>query len=125
MPGAFLIAKGTAISQVGLQATDDGLLLVETFLHPGVARQLTATSSGQSQQLTPECRRINFYCRNSDCRYTIGTTDQASTVNADSSHYVVENERVSISIPAGSYIGYIRDSASQKNGIIELSELLP
>lgn len=124
MPGAFLIARGQSISDVGVGATDDGLLLVEPLSVPGVARQLTATNAAQSQQLTSSCRRLSIRCRNNNCRFTVGTVSQSSVVSATTSHFILSGERLDIAIPAGSHIGYIRDAAAGADGILEITELL-
>lgn len=124
MPGAFLIAKGQTVADVGLKATNSGSLFIELLSTPTVARQLTATNSGQNQALTVTCNRISIRCRANDCRYTIGTTNQSGIVSSASSHFIVAGERLDIAVPDGANFGYIRDSAAAANGILEITELV-
>lgn len=119
---------GAAIGFVGADGTGrtvstTDLLPVEVLGVPGVARQLTATNTGQNQQLTATCKRVSIRCRTSDCRITVGVTNQSAAVNAGSSHFVLAGERVDFAVPLGAHIGYIRDTAASADGILNITEL--
>lgn len=99
----------------------------EVFVEPlgqaTVARQLTATSSGQNVELTSTCRRVSIRCRTSDCRFTVGTSTQAGVVSATTSHFILAGERLDFALPAGAHLGYRRDSAAAADGVLEVTEL--
>lgn len=115
---SFLGADGR-----GRTASESDRLPIEVLGAPTVARQLTATSTGQNEQLTATCRRISIRCRTSDCRITVGTTSQAGVVSATASHFILAGERVDFAVPPGAHLGYIRDAATGVNGILCVTEL--
>jgi len=88
---------------------------------PGVARQLTATATSQSQTLTANVTRLSLRARTADIRYVVGVGTQ--TANATTSHFLLSGERFDIVVPPGASIGYIRDSAAAANGVLEVTEL--
>lgn len=90
---------------------------------PTVARQLTATATGQSVALTASCRRISIRARNADCRLSVGTSSQAGSVNASTSHFILAGERIDFAVPPSAHLGYLRDGTATSNGVLELTEL--
>lgn len=98
-------------------------LPIEPLGRPVLARQLTATSSGQNVELTATCLRISIRCRTGDCRFTVGTSTQAGVVSATTSHFILAGERLDFSIPTGAHLGYRRDSAAAADGVLEVTEL--
>ena len=98
--------------------------VVEVLGTPSASYQLNATASGSNQALTSTCTRISIRCRTSDCRLTIGTTNQSTAVNATSSHFILAGERLDFAVPLGSHLGYIRDTAATANGVLEVTELI-
>lgn len=93
---------------------------VEPLGQPSVARQLTAGATSASTDLSSNTCRISIRCRNSDARYVVGVGTQIA--NASTSHFIASGERLDISVPFGSSIGYIRAGAS--DAILEVSELI-
>lgn len=115
---SFLGADGR-----GRTASETDRLPIEVLGAPTVARQLTATSTGQNQQLSATCRRISIRCRINDCRITVGTSSQAGAVSATTSHFILAGERVDFAVPPGAHLGYIRDSAAGADGVLCVTEL--
>lgn len=97
-------------------------LPTEPLGKPSVARNVTATTASVNTQLTPTVQRISMRARGADLRYSVGAT--AQTADAATSHFIAEDERLDIAIPAGGHIAVIRDSAATANGTLCLSELV-
>lgn len=93
---------------------------VEPLGQPSVARQLTAGAASASTALSSNTCRLSIRCRNADARYVVGPGTQ--TANASTSHFIASGERLDISVPFGSSIGYIR--AGSSDAILEVSELI-
>lgn len=93
--------------------------IVEALGLPGVARQLNAGSASANTALTTTIRRVSLFARNADIRYSVGSTSQTATAT---SHFIGQNERIDIEVPATPNIAVIRAGAT--DGILELSELL-
>ena len=85
---------------------------------PGVARQLAAGASSANTALTSTCERISIRAEGADVRFAIGTSSQ--TANANTSHWIADNERLEIDVPLGANIGVIRDASA--DGTLELTE---
>jgi hypothetical protein len=90
---------------------------------PLVARQLSATSSSQSQALSTSCRMVSIRARTADARIVIGKG--AQTASATASHFIAANERIDFLVPPcdGPQIGYIRDTGATSNAALEITEL--
>lgn len=88
---------------------------------PTVARQLAVTATTASMDLTPACRRISIRARGADMRYVVGVG--AQTANASSSHFIAQDERLDISVPAGATIAAIRETGATANGSLAITEL--
>jgi hypothetical protein len=95
---------------------------VEPLGIPGVARQLTATSTSASTTLTANVSRISIRARSCDIRYVVGVG--AQTANASTSHFIANGERLDIAVPFGASIGVIRESAATVNGSLAVTELV-
>jgi hypothetical protein len=98
-----------------------GIVNVEPLGLPGVARQVTVTTSNTNTQLTAGVKRISIKARTCDMRYAVGSTSQ--TASATASHYIEAGERLDIAVPAGGHIAVIRDSAATANGTLCITEL--
>jgi hypothetical protein len=88
---------------------------------PTVARQLAVTTTSASIALTAGCKRISIRARGCDMRYVVGVG--AQTANASTSHFIAQDERLDIAVPAGSTIAAIRESAALANGSLAITEL--
>ena len=99
-----------------------GYSRVEPLGYPVIARQLDATLTSASTQLTPTIRRISIKARYASIRYAIGQTPQVA--NASTSHFIESGERLDLSVPAGSYIAVIRDLAELADGKLCITELM-
>ena len=100
-------------------ATIPGLLPVDALAGIGVARQLTALVGNTNVALTTTCRRISIFARGADMRYVIGVGAQTAS---GSSHWIGQNERLDIDVPANANIAVIR--AGAVDGTLEISELV-
>ena len=89
---------------------------------PGVARQLTATSTSQNTVLTATAQRISMRARGADIRFSIGTG--AQTASATTSHFIAADERLDFAVPANAQIAIIRDSAATADGTLCITELV-
>lgn len=98
-----------------------GIVNVEPLGLPGVARQVTVTTSNTNTQLTAGVKRISIKARTCDMRYAVGSTSQ--TASATASHFIEAGERLDIAVPAGGHIAVIRDSAATANGTLCITEL--
>ena len=94
---------------------------VEPLGIPGVARQLTATSSSQNTALTANVSRISIRARGCDIRYAVGVGTQ--TANASTSHFIANGERLDIAVPQGANIAVIREAAATVDGSLAVTEL--
>lgn len=92
---------------------------VDTLGVPSVARQLNAGSASANTALTTTTRRVSLFARNADIRYSVGSTSQTASAT---SHFIAQNERIDIDVPATPNIAVIR--AGSTDGILELTELL-
>jgi hypothetical protein len=54
-------------------------------------------------------------------RYVVGTG--AQTANASTSHFIAQDERLDIAVPAGATIAAIREAAATVNGFLDITEL--
>lgn len=88
---------------------------------PTVARQLSVTTSSNSVALTAACRRVSIRARGCDMRYVVGVGTQ--TANASTSHFIGQDERLDIAVPAGATIAAIREAAATANGSLAITEL--
>ena len=95
---------------------------VEPLGIPGVARQLTATSSSQNTALTANVSRISIRARGCDIRYAVGVGTQ--TANASTSHFIANGERLDIAVPQGANIAVIREAAATVDGSLAVTELI-
>jgi hypothetical protein len=80
------------------------------------------TTSSASVALTADCRRISIRARGCDIRYVIGTG--AQTASATASHFIGQDERLDLAVPAGATIAAIRESAATTNGSLDITELV-
>jgi hypothetical protein len=94
---------------------------VEPLGIPGVARQLSATTSSQNTALTTGISRISIRARFADIRYVVGVGSQ--TANASTSHFIANGERLDIAVPQGANIAVIRDTAATVDGSLAVTEL--
>jgi hypothetical protein len=95
---------------------------VEPLGIPGVARQLTATSSSQNTALTANVSRISIRARGCDIRYVVGVGTQ--TANASTSHFIANGERLDIAVPQGANIAVIREASATVDGSLAVTELI-
>ena len=93
---------------------------VEPNRQPGVARQLAAGASSANTALTASCSRISIRAVTADIRYAIGG-GASQTANAGTSHFIAQNERLELVVPASANIAVIRDAST--SGTLELTEL--
>ena len=91
---------------------------VEVARQPVTARQLAAGAASANTALTATVRIISIRAVGADIRYSIGTSAQTATTT---SHFIAQNERLTLVIPSGANIGVIRNAST--NGTLELSEL--
>lgn len=78
---------------------------VDTLGQPSVARQLAVSGTTANQALTSTCRRITIRARGCPMRYEVGVGTQ--TANATTSHFIDQDERLDLSVPAGAHIAAI------------------
>lgn len=120
LPGS-LGQKASAASLAVVVSSDQSRINVEPLGIPGVARQITAGAASGNTVLTVGVGRISIYCRNSDCRYSVGSASQ--TANNATSHFIAAGERIDIDVPATPNIGAIRAAGATADGILEITEL--
>lgn len=106
----------------GAVVDDTNRLPTEILGQPSVARQLAVTATSASATLTPTCRRISIRARGCDMRYVVGTG--AQTASATASHFIAQDERLDIAVPANAVIAAIRESAATVNGSLAITELI-
>ena len=85
-----------------------------------LARQLAAGSSSANTVLSANTTKITIRAVTAAIRYSIGS-NATQTANASTSHFIAQNERLTLDIPRNSNIGVIRDAST--DGVLELSEL--
>ena len=88
-------------------------------MNPQTARQLAAGSGTATTALGANCTKISIRAVTADIRYAIGNA--TVTANASTSHFIAQNERLTLDIPRSSNIAVIRDAST--SGVLELSEL--
>jgi|GEM_PF-2918938 len=88
---------------------------------PTVACQLPVSTTSNSVALTAACRRVSIRARGCDMRYVVGTG--AQTADASTSHFIGQDERLDIAVPASATIAAIRESAATVNGSLAITEL--
>ena len=93
---------------------------VEPNRQPGVARQLSAGATSANTALTTSCSRISIRAITADIRYAIGS-GASQTANANTSHFIAQNERLELVVPEEANIAVIRDAST--SGTLELTEL--
>ena len=92
---------------------------VEPLGIPGVARQLSATSTSTNTALTATVSRISLRAVGADIRYKIGSGTQTATAT---SHFIGNGERLDIAVPQNANIAVLRNATT--NGTLELTELV-
>ena len=112
----------TQLTQSGTAVSNTNRLPTEILGQPSVAWQLAVTTASASQALTTTCRRVSIRARGCDMRYVVGTGTQ--TANATTSHFIGQDERLDIAVPANAVIAAIRESAATTNGSLEITELV-
>ena len=95
---------------------------VEPLSMPGVARQLTATTTSANTVLTPGVFRISMRARGCDIRYAVG--NGAQTADPSTSHFIANGERLDIAVPPGANIAVIREIGATVNGSLAVTELV-
>ncbi len=98
-----------------------GRQLVEPLGTATVARRIPASASSDIVTLTSTCKRISIRALGCNMRYITGTG--ALTANAQTSHYIAQDERLDLAVPAGASIAAIRESLATVNGVLEITEL--
>ena len=111
----------TVSNEVEVKNDSGNAIPVEPLGVPGVARQISVTTSSVNTQLTAGVKRISIKARTCDMRYAVGSTSQ--TANATQSHFIEAGERLDIAVPSGGHIAVIRDSAATANGTLCITEL--
>ena len=95
---------------------------VEPLGQSAVARQVSVTASSTSVTLTATCRRISIRARACNMRYVIGTG--AQTADASTSHFIAQDERLDLAVPANAVLAVIRESAATVDGSLAVTELV-
>lgn len=111
----------TVSNEVEVKNDTGNAIPVEPLGVPGVARQISVTTSSTNTQLTAGVKRISIKARTCDMRFAVGSTSQ--TASATASHFIEAGERLDIAVPAGGHIAVIRDSAATANGTLCVTEL--
>lgn len=119
---AVVYTEQGAISINGSPVSNTNRLPTEILGQPSVARQLAVGTASASEVLTPTCRRISIRARGCDMRYVVGTGTQ--TANAATSHFIGQDERLDIAVPAGATIAAIRETGATQNGSLAITELV-
>ncbi len=109
----------------GTASGGDGWSLVNTLGQPTVARQLSVSGTTANQALTSTCRRITIRARGCPMRYEVGVG--AQTASATTSHFLDQDERLDLSVPAGANIAAIAippwGSSTTGTGSLAITEL--
>lgn len=119
-PSTPTVNVGT-MPEVEVKNDSGNAIFTEPLGVPGVARQVTVTTTSANTQLTAGVKRISIKARTCDMRYAVGSTTQ--TASATTSHFLEAGERLDIAVPAGGHIAVIRDSAATANGTLCITEL--
>ena len=90
--------------------------LVETLGVLGVSRQLAAGAASANTALTASCRRVSICATGAAIRYAVGSSEQTAEAT---SHYIGQNERLTILLPPTPNIAVLRISS---NGVLEVTE---
>jgi len=85
-----------------------------------LARQLAAGASSANTVLSANTTKITIRAVTAAIRYVIGV-NATQTANASTSHFIAQNERLTLDISRNSNIAVIRDAST--DGVLELSEL--
>lgn len=112
----------TELSTNSQVVSNTNRLPTEILGQPSVAWQLAVTTASASQALTSTCRRISIRARGCDMLYVVGTG--AQTASATTSHFIGQDERLDIAVPANAVIAAIRESAATANGSLAITELV-
>lgn len=108
------------------QPSDDASWRVEPLGQPSVARHLAVTGVTANQALTSTCRRISIRARGCPMGYAVGVG--AQTADATTSHFIDQDERLDLSVPAGANIAAIAippwGSSSTGSGSLAITELV-
>lgn len=110
--------SGGGLTNDELRATS---VAVEPLGIPSVSRKINATGTSSNLALTTTCKRISIKA-SCDMRYSISNTSQ--TANASTSHFIEAGERLDIAVPLNANIAVIRDSDSNVDGVLNISELV-
>lgn len=98
---------------------------VTTLGTPATARQLAVTGTTANQALTTTVRRISIHARGCPMRYSVGST--AQTASATTSHFIDQDQRLDIEVPANGNIAAIAippwGSSTTGSGQLEITEL--
>ncbi len=120
-PAVYVSGGAVDASVGGAPVSTSNPMPIEVLGTPTVARQIAVTTSSASQALTAACRRVSIRARGCDMRYVVGTG--AQTANATTSHFIAQDERLDIAVPAGATLAAIRESAATANGSLAVTEL--
>jgi hypothetical protein len=116
-----IMAESGGPMEVEVKNDSGNPLPTEPLGVPTVARQLAVTTTSASVSLTAGCKRISIRARTCDMRYVVGTG--AQTANASTSHFIAQDERLDIAVPAGATIAAIREAGATANGSLAITEL--
>lgn len=101
-------------------------LPVDTLGQPTTAWQLAVSSTTANQALTSTCRRISIRARGCPMRYTVGVG--AQTADANTSHFIDQDERLDLAVPAGAHIAAVAiapwGSSTVGTGSLAITELV-
>ena len=92
---------------------------VEPLGAPGLARQLTASSTSANTALSGGIFRISIRAVGADIRFSVGPSAQTATA---SSHFIANGERLDFAVPNGANIAVIRNATT--DGTLEVTELV-
>jgi hypothetical protein len=111
----------TVSNEVEIKNDSGSPIPTEPLGIPTVARQLVVTATTASVVLTAGCKRLSIRARGCDMRYVVGVG--AQTANASMSHFIGQDERLDIAVPAGATIAAIREATATANGSLAITEL--
>jgi hypothetical protein len=119
-----LISSGIGVRQLYVD-TGGGAHALAVAVVPagagvGVSRTVTANAAGggdTDQALTATTTRISMVALGSAIRYVVGT---GSLTAGPTSHLILQNERLTIAVPAGASISVISNTATP--GTLEITE---
>jgi len=119
---ASTVATEATLSKVATEATlgvIEAEILAASASQPGVARQLSAGASSANTPLSAAAKRVSIRAVGADIRYAVGSGFQTASAT---SHFIAQNERLEIAVPASPNIAVIRNANT--DGTLELSELI-